>query len=466
MLNQNRHFNSFAGEEGNILSKKAAVITLGCAKNSVDSEHIKGSLIKQGISLVENPGVADYIIVNTCGFIEAAKQESIDTILELVELKNRSNHKKIIVTGCLAQRYYYDLAKEIPEIDLLVGISNEFDIANMIKTDVFENIEPSAPRHDFTAYPERILSDLPYAYLQIADGCDNRCAYCAIPQIRGNFRSKPFEKVLDEAHFLDEKGAKEVNIIAQDTGRYGYDLYGKSRFVELLSAMRGFKNIKWIRLLYLQPHFINDELIDMIKSNRLILPYLDIPIQHASPRILHAMNRHGAGSDYLAQIAWLRRVIPDVVLRTTVIVGYPGETDNDFDELADFVQRAKFDYLGIFEYSPEEGTKAAELPNRIPDRIVKERYHQLNALQDYISQERNNSRVGKTFDVLIEREVETEAGLFEGRAWWQAPEVDGYTFVSGDLQPGQIIKTYFDGFDSCDFYGRSVGGAGKQNNNF
>lgn len=441
------------------------VITLGCAKNSVDSEHIKGSLVKNGISLTEEPLGADYIIINTCGFIEVAKQESINTILELVEIKNRSNHKKIIVTGCLAQRYHDELAKEIPEVDLVIGIAKEFNIAEMIKTDNLRNGGPAVPPQDFVSYPKRILSGLPYAYLQVADGCDNRCSYCAIPMIRGKFRSKPIERVIEEAHWLDEQGVKEINVIAQDTGRYGYDLYGRSRFTELLGSLTGFKNIEWIRLLYLQPHFINDELIDVMRGNELILPYLDIPIQHASPKILRAMGRHGAGSDYLALIAWLRRVIPNVVLRTSIIVGFPGETAADFNELVRFVEKAEFDYLGIFEYSPEEGTKAAALPGRVSGKTVKERYHQLTALQDSISQRRNENRMGKVFKMLIEREADSKEGLFEGRAWWQAPEVDGYTYITGDSQrgikPGQIIEVHVDEFDGCDFHGRITGGPGE-----
>ncbi len=412
---------------------------------------------------------ADYIIVNTCGFIEAAKQESINTILELAELKNRSDRKKIIVTGCLAQRYYNELAKEIPEIDLIAGISKEFNIAGMIKKDNLRNGGATAPPKDFVSYPERVLSDLPYAYLQVADGCDNRCSYCAIPTIRGTFRSKPIEKVIEEAFWLDEQGIKEINLIAQDTGRYGYDLYGRSRFTELLGSLTGFKNIEWIRLLYLQPHFINDELIDAMKGNELVLPYLDIPIQHASPKILRAMGRHGAGSDYLALIAWLRRVISNIVLRTSIIVGFPGETAADFNELVQFVEKAEFDYLGIFEYSPEEGTKAAALPGRVSGKTVKERYHQLTALQDSISRQRNENRTGKVCNVLIERATGLKDGskesLFEGRAWWQAPEVDGYTYITGDSQcgikPGQIVKTQVDEFDGCDFHGRIAGGPGK-----
>ncbi len=415
--------------------------------------------------MTEEPFAADYIIINTCGFIEAAKRESINTILELAEVKNQSSQKKIIVTGCLAQRYHDELAKEIPEVDLVIGIAKEFNIAEMIRLDNLRDGEPAAPPQDFTSYPERVLPNLPYAYLQVADGCDNRCSYCAIPIIRGKFRSKPIEKVIEEAHWLDEQGIKEINIIAQDTGRYGYDLYGRSRFTELLSLLTGFKNIKWIRLLYLQPYFVNDELIDAVKGNQLILSYLDIPIQHASPKTLRAMNRHGAGSDYLALIAWLRRVIPDIVLRTSIIVGFPGESPTDFDELTQFIEKANFDYLGIFEYSPEDGTPAAKLSGRVAEKIIKGRYHQLTALQDSINQRRNEDRIGKIYDVLIEREIDSKEGLFEGRAWWQAPEVDGYTYITGDSQgsikPGQIIKARFDEFDGCDFHGRIASGLGK-----
>jgi len=445
-----------------ILLEKATVITLGCAKNSVDSEHIKGSLVKSGLSLTEDPENADYIIINTCGFIEAAKQESINTILELVELNNGPKKKKIVVTGCLAQRYYNELLKEIPEIDLVVDISREYEIADMLKNgtvtgdDIATGNGPASPVRDFSAYPQRILSSLPYAYLQIADGCNNRCSYCAIPLIRGTYKSKPIEQVVKEAHWLDANGIKEINIIAQDTGNYGYDLYERKSLTDLLKTLTGFTNAEWIRLLYLQPYNINDELIEVINGNRLILPYIDIPFQHASPKILRAMNRHGAGSDYLGQIAWLRRMIPDVVLRTSIIVGFPGETDADFEELIEFVKKADFDYLGVFEYSPEEGTKAAELKGRVSEDTVKERYHELSALQDSLSQRRSLQRVEKVHDALIENIVKSEEGLFEARAWWQAPEVDGFTYVTGSSHPGQIIKVYIDEFDGCDFHGKIV----------
>ncbi|MHB8841943.1 MAG: 30S ribosomal protein S12 methylthiotransferase RimO [Candidatus Aquicultor sp.] len=449
------------------MPERAAVITLGCAKNSVDSEHIKGSLVNSGLSLTEDPENADYIIINTCGFIEAAKQESINTILELIELNNGSKKRKIIVTGCLAQRYYSELSKEIPEIDLIVDISREYEIADILKNGsitgngTVTGNSPASPVRDFSTYPQRILSELPYAYLQIADGCNNRCSYCAIPFIRGTYKSKPIEQVIEEARWLDDSGIKEINLIAQDTGNYGYDLYERKSLTDLLKALTGFTNVEWIRLLYLQPYNINDELIEAINGNSLILPYIDIPFQHASPRILRAMNRHGAGSDYLGQIAWLRRMVPGVVLRTSIIVGFPGETNAEFEELIDFVKKAEFDYLGVFEYSPEEGTKAAELKGMVPEETVKERYHELTALQDSLSQRRSEERVGKVHDALIESIVDSEEGLFEARAWWQAPEVDGFTYVAGSSQPGQIIKAYIDEFDGCDFHGRILSGPGK-----
>ncbi|MBE0446696.1 MAG: 30S ribosomal protein S12 methylthiotransferase RimO [Actinobacteria bacterium] len=443
------------------MSKKATVVTLGCAKNSVDSEHIKGSLVKNGIALTEAPEDADYVIINTCGFIEAAKRESINAILEVVELKNCAQPKKVIITGCLAQRYHDELAEEIPEIDVLVSLAREWDIAEMINTGEFKSDRATQPSRNFLDYPERLLSGLPYAYLQIADGCDNRCSYCAIPLIRGRYKSKPLERIIMEARQLDNSQVREINLIAQDTGRYGYDLYGRKRMIDLLDSLTGLNNIKWIRLLYLQPYTIDDELINAIKRNNLIVPYLDIPFQHASHRVLRAMNRNGAGSDYLAQIAWLRRSIPEITLRTTIIVGFPGETDNDFGELIEFVKNAQLDYLGVFEYSAEEGTAAVNLGNQVPKDTIKERYHQLTALQDLISQSRSENRIGRTFDVLIEREVDSERALFEGRAWWQAPEVDGFTYVTGELKPGEIVKVTLDKFDGCDFYGRLVSGLSK-----
>ncbi|HEY3374144.1 MAG TPA: 30S ribosomal protein S12 methylthiotransferase RimO [Candidatus Aquicultor sp.] len=443
--------------------KKATVITLGCAKNSVDSEHIKGSLVKHGIELTENAERADYIVINTCGFIEAAKAESINTILELAELKSQSKPKQIIVTGCLAQRYYDDLMQEIPEIDLLVDLRREFEIADLIRNGdgTAHDAHQTTDHRDFSTYPERVLSGLPYAYLQIADGCDNRCSYCAIPMIRGPYASKPLEQIVEEARWLDGRGIKEINLIAQDTSRYGYDLYGRNRLTELLNALDDFENIAWIRLLYLQPYFLNDELINSLQTNKYLLPYIDIPFQHASSKILHAMNRHGAGTDYLAQIAWLRRAIPDIVLRTSVMVGFPGETEDDFKKLVDFVEQAEFDYLGVFQYSEEEGTKAAGLEGAIPEEIKNERYHQVVALQDLIGQRRSENRLEKPADVLIESNAESGLGVFEGRAWWQTPEVDGYTYVTGDVKPGSIVTVEISEFDGCDFHGRPLGGVSK-----
>ena len=452
------------------MSEKVALITLGCAKNSVDSEHIEGSLLDKGFEITERPESADHIIINTCGFIEAAKAESIATIIEAVGLKHDHRSVKIIVTGCLAQRYYDELLREIPEIDMLVGIAGEFDIATMLTTGSFEPKTPRSPVRDFSQYPKRRLSGLPYAYLQIADGCDNLCAYCAIPQIRGRFRSKPFEVVLDEARVLDESGVTEIDLIAQDTGRYGADLYGRLRLPDLLDGLRGFASIRWIRLLYMQPQHINDTLIEDIKANPLVVPYLDIPFQHADPAILKAMNRTGSGEAFLEQIARLRGMLPNIALRSSVIVGFPGETDDDFSRLADFVEKAQLDHLGIFEYSVEEGTAAAGIDAKISQELITERYHQLTALQDSIGQWRNEERVGHAFDILVERQI--EPGLYEGRGYWQAPEVDGSVFISGKTAAaddnnfhtplaGDIVKVIIDEFDGCDYHGRFISGPGK-----
>lgn len=451
------------------MSGKVAIITLGCAKNSVDSEHIEGSLLDKGFEITERPESADHIIINTCGFIEAAKQESIDTIIEAVRLKHDRRPIKIIVTGCLAQRYYDELSKEIPEIDMLVGIAGEFDIAMMLTAGSFEPKTPGSPVRDFSKYPRRRLSGLPYAYLQIADGCDNWCAYCAIPQIRGRFRSKPLEVVLDEARMLDASGVTEIDLIAQDTSRYGADLYGRLRLPDLLDALTGFANIRWVRLLYMQPQHINDTLIDAIKANPLVVAYLDIPFQHASPAMLKAMNRTGSGDAFLKQIAWLREMLPNIALRSSVIVGFPGETDDDFSMLANFVEEAQLDHLGIFEYSIEEGTTAADIDTKIPQELITERYHQLTALQDSIGQWRNEERAGRAFDVLVERQIET--GLYEGRGYWQAPEVDGSIFIYNKVAAeddayhaplaGDIVKVIIDEFDGCDHHGRLISGPGK-----
>jgi ribosomal protein S12 methylthiotransferase len=453
------------------LSKTAAIVTLGCAKNSVDSEHIKGSLQEAGFILINETSKADYIIINTCGFIEAAKQDSIDTILELNDLKN--NHKdntginsaaiqpKLVVTGCLAQRYFHELNLEMPEIDILVGIGNEHEIGRLLIEDNSKDaLYPVSPERDFMNLPERVLSDRFHAYLQIADGCDTRCSYCAIPIIRGNYHSKPIDKIIEEAHWLDSEGIKEINIIAQDTGKYGYDLYGKRRLAELLLSLTGFKNVEWLRLLYLQPFCIDDALIDAFKQNRLLLPYIDMPFQHASSKILRAMNRNATGNDILALLAWVRREIPGVVIRSTAMVGFPGETDDDFAELVEFVKRAEFDYMGIFEYSEEEGTKAAAIKNKVPSEVIRERYHELSILQDLISQSRSEQRIGLNGKALLTSEADSSHRLYEARAWWQAPEVDGFTYISGSAFNKQIVDMTIDDFDGCDFHGRISDGPG------
>jgi ribosomal protein S12 methylthiotransferase len=297
-----------------------------------------------------------------------------------------------------------------------------------------------------------VLTDRFSAYLQIADGCDTRCSYCAIPLIRGRYHSKPFEQIIEEAKWLDEQGVKEINIIAQDTGRYGLDLYGKRRLSELLKSLNDFKNVEWLRLLYIQPFNIDDDLIDAFKQNPYLLPYIDIPFQHASSKIVEAMNRRISGDDLLALIAWIRREIPDIVIRSTAIVGFPGETDEDFAELAEFVKRAEFDYLGVFEYSDEEGTKAATMDNKVSADTIRERYHELMDLQDLISQKRIEQKIGCKYKTLLTYEADSDYQLYEARTWWQAPEVDGFTYVAGNANGSQIVDVLIEDFDGCDFH--------------
>ena len=390
---------------------KIGVVSLGCPKNLVDSETMLGLIHEENYEITNDPSEAEIIIVNTCGFIESAKEESINTILQMAEYKKSGSCKYIIVTGCLSQRYAEELFNELPEADAIAGVEVYDEIGSIIKRvmngERFIMLERSKPDVIYTSketFLPRILTTPSYtAYLKIAEGCDNCCSYCAIPKIRGPYRSKPMEQVLKEAKALANNGVKELIVVAQDTTRYGEDLPGgKLLLADLLKELNKIESLKWIRVMYCYPNNFTDELIETFASLDKVCKYVDLPLQHASNRLLASMNRYDTREEVETLLAKLRKRIPGIVIRTTFIVGFPGETDADFEELKEFVEQQRFENAGVFAYSQEEGTVAGAMPNQIPDEIKQERYHELMALQAQISEEIHKDTEGQTLEVLIE----------------------------------------------------------------
>lgn len=430
---------------------KIGVVSLGCPKNLVDSETMLGLIHKENYEITNDPSEAEIIIVNTCGFIESAKEESINTILQMAEYKKSGSCKYIIVTGCLSQRYAEELFNELPEADAIAGVEVYDEIGSIIKRvmngERFIMLERSKPDVIYTSketFLPRILTTPSYtAYLKIAEGCDNCCSYCAIPKIRGPYRSKPMEQVLKEAKALADNGVKELIVVAQDTTRYGEDLPGgKLLLADLLKELNKIESLKWIRVMYCYPNNFTDELIETFASLDKVCKYVDLPLQHASNRLLASMNRYDTREEVETLLAKLRKRIPGIVIRTTFIVGFPGETDADFEELKEFVEQQRFENAGVFAYSQEEGTVAGAMPNQIPDEIKQERYHELMALQAQISEEIHKDTEGQTLEVLVEGIEEDGSGLHYGRSYREAPDIDGLVFIEnpGDIKPGCFVK--------------------------
>ena len=410
---------------------KIGFVSLGCSKNLVDTEVMLHHLVSAGYEITPEETEADIVIINTCGFIESAKQESIDNILDIAWLKKNKKLKGIIATGCLVERYREEVMKEMPEVDALVGVGSLDKIVDAVRA-----VEK---KKTFCAFDdkescklggERLLTTPPYtAYLKIAEGCDNRCTYCAIPLIRGRLRSRPIEDLVKEAKDLEALGVKELCLIAQDTTRYGLDLYGEYKLDELIRALTKETSIPWIRLLYCYPDKITDGLIRELRENDRLLKYMDIPIQHISDPVLAAMNRHGDSATIKDAIERLRAAVPDITLRTTVIVGFPGESEEQFEELCEFVKETRFDRFGAFTYSPEEDTPAALLPDQIDEQIKQDRYDTVMATQLRISEEKNEEKVGKMLRVLVEG-YDVVAETYYGRSEADAPDVDGKIYFS------------------------------------
>lgn len=410
-----------------------------------------GLIHEENYEITNDPSEAEIIIVNTCGFIESAKEESINTILQMAEYKKSGSCKYIIVTGCLSQRYAEELFSELPEADAIAGVEVYDEIGSIIKRvmkgERFIMLERSKPDVIYTSketFLPRILTTPSYtAYLKIAEGCDNCCSYCAIPKIRGPYRSKPMEQVLKEAKALADNGVKELIVVAQDTTRYGEDLPGgKLLLADLLKELNKIESLKWIRVMYCYPNNFTDELIETFASLDKVCKYVDLPLQHASNRLLASMNRYDTREEVETLLAKLRKRIPGIVIRTTFIVGFPGETDADFEELKEFVEQQRFENAGVFAYSQEEGTVAGAMPNQIPDEIKQERYHELMALQAQISEEIHKDTEGQTLEVLVEGIEEDGSGLHYGRSYREAPDIDGLVFIEnpGDIKPGCFVK--------------------------
>lgn len=428
-----------------------AVAHLGCEKNRIDTEHMLGLLVKAGYDVDSNEDLADYVIVNTCSFIQAAREESVRTLVELAEA-----NKKIVITGCMAQHFQSELLDELPEAVALVGTGDYHKIVNVIeRAETGERVQEVSQEPTYIAdetTPRYRTTTEGVAYLRVAEGCDYRCAFCIIPHLRGNQRSRTIESIVAEAHQLAAEGVKEIILISQITTNYGLDLYGEPRLAELLRAL-GAVDVPWIRMHYAYPTGLTPKVIAALQETPNVLPYLDLPLQHSHPEVLRSMNRPWQGQVNDAIIERIKAALPNAVLRTTFIVGFPGETDEHFEHLLQFVQRHEFDHVGVFTFSPEEGTPAYSLPNQLPQSVMDARRDALMTVQQSISQRRNQAEIGKVVDVLIEQ-VHPETGELVGRSARFAPEVDGLVYVQGDAPLGSLIPVTINDADVYDLYGQ------------
>lgn len=436
---------------------KILFVSLGCDKNLVDSEVMLGLLRDRHHDITNDEAEAEVIVVNTCSFIHDAREESIQTILEMAELKKSGQCRLLIVTGCLAEKYKDEILEELPEVDAVVGTTAYDRICDVIdrslegeRVQSFESIDRLP-----LVNTRRVLTTGGYSsYLKIGEGCDKHCTYCIIPKLRGNYRSVPLENVLKDARQLAESGVTEINIVAQETTTWGKDIYGEKRLPLLLKELCKVEGIRWIRLLYCYPEEITDELIQVIKEEPKICHYLDMPIQHSSDAILKRMGRRTSRQELEDIIGKLRREIPDIALRTTLITGFPGETEEDHENLKSFVETMGFDRLGVFTYSPEEGTPAERMPDQVPEEVKEERRDELMLLQQQISAEKTEQMVGKTLDVLVEGRI-PEEGIYVGRTYRDAPEVDGYIFIHAEEEiiSGDFVTVKVTGADEYDLTG-------------
>ena len=439
---------------------KIGMISLGCPKNQVDAELMLAKLDAAGFEIVNEISDCDAVIINTCGFIEDAKREAIDNILEMADYKEDGAIKKIIVTGCLAERYKGEILEELPEVDAVVGLGNNVNIVDIVNQTLSadDTLVAIGEKADLPLCGERLLTTPEYwGYLKIAEGCSNNCTYCAIPSIRGPQRSRTIESCVEEATALAKSGVKELIVIAQDTTRFGEDLYGEPKLHELLTELCKIEELVWIRILYCYPERLSDELIDVIAKEEKICKYIDLPIQHCNKDVLKRMNRKGDRESLTKLIEKIREKIPDVTIRTTLITGFPGETDEQFEELAEFVKEMKFDCLGCFAYSAEEGTPAAKLPDQIENDVKVHRGELIMDAQYGIVLKNNESLIGKTFKTVVDG-YDPYTDVYEGRTMRDAPEIDGkISFVyDGSLQPGDFIDVKVTDFNEYDLIGEAL----------
>lgn len=443
---------------------KIGMISLGCNKNQVDGEIMLAALQNEGFEIEADESLCDVIIVNTCGFIESAKTESIENILEVCSLKEDGNLKLCVVTGCLSERYKEELSELIPEADVVLGIGSNKDIVKIIK-DALEGkkVAKFGSKDDLPLDGDRLLANAPYyAYLKIAEGCDNFCTYCAIPKIRGRFRSRKAENILVEARELAEKGVKELVVIAQDTSRYGEDIYGKPMLPNLLKELCKTPGIEWVRLLYCYPDRITDELLDVMASEDKIVKYLDMPLQHSNGRILKLMNRFGNDESLRALCKKIRDKVPGICLRTTMLVGFPSETDEEVEELCNFIKDMKFDRLGCFAFSPEEGTAAMKLPGHLEEATRLERADLVMREQMNVSSELTEKLIGKEFRILVEG-YDEENDIYFGRSYMDAPDIDTKTFFTSSvpLNEGDFCNVLIKETDGYDLLGENISSEGE-----
>jgi len=438
---------------------KIGFISLGCSKNTIDTEMMLAHLDNARFEITANAKEAEVILINTCGFIGDAREESIETIKEMARYKKKGKLKKLIVTGCLAERWRDKLMQKMPEIDAVAGLSEIHKIVETVNASLEQEKYEAFNDYEKTEIEgERMLSDdSPSVFLRISEGCDNRCSYCAIPKIRGRYRSRTIESIIEEAQDLEAAGAKELNLIAEDTSRYGTDLYKENKLPELLRRLAEETTIPWIRIFYCYPDRITDELITEMRDNPRVLPYLDMPIQHISDAVLKKMNRGGNRKQIETVIEKLRKEIPDMVIRTTVIVGFPGETDEQFTELLDFVKTARLNRLGAFAYSREEGTPAFDMPDQIAPEVKQQRYEALMEAQAQISFDHQQTVIGQTRDVLCEG-FDEEEELFVGRDFSNGFDVDGKVFFSSEtpVQTGEFVKVKITDADEYDLFGERI----------
>lgn len=440
---------------------KLALISLGCSKNLVDSEHYLGILSKRkGMELTSELSEADIVIVNTCGFIGDAKEESIETILEVSEFKETGNLKKLIVAGCLAQKYSEEILKELPEVDAVIG-TGDIDKIEKVVDEILENkkvVETKNMTFLANTNTERVLTTASHtAYLKISEGCNRACTYCIIPQMRGRLRSRSIEDIVEEAKRLVASGVREINLLAQETTEYGIDLYGDKKLAALMKELCKIEGLKWLRTYYMHPEYVTDELIEVMKSEEKICKYFDVPIQHVSDNILRNMARAKSGEQVKDVLNRIRKAIPEATIRTTLIVGFPGETEENFQELMDYVREFEFDYAGVFKYSREEDTVAYNLPNQVPEEIKEKRYAELVNLQSEIAERKNRRLLGEEIEVMIDGVSSESEYLLEGRTRGQALEIDGKVLTTdGTAKPGEIVKVKFEQNFEYDFVGPIV----------